>query len=225
MSLIESLHDRHIVNRRIRVISSHLSNLMPERVSVLDVGCGDGKIAWLLGQQRPDLKLTGVEVLVRDNTPIPIQPFNGQELPFSDNSFDVVSFVDVLHHCTQPMELLREAHRVARREIIIKDHCLMGIAAHTTLRFMDWVGNHRYGVALPYNYWRSDQWQFAFADLKMVVEEYRGQLGLYCWPFSMLFDRKMHFMARLAITSAAPAITNNANKSNQAQDAEIFVNS
>jgi ubiquinone/menaquinone biosynthesis C-methylase UbiE len=117
MSLLESIHDRHVADRRVRVLCSHLANMVPENASVLDVGCGDGKIAWLLSQQRPDLSLTGVEVLVRDNTPIPIQPFNGQELPFNNHSFDVVSFVDVLHHCDRPIDLLREAHRVARRRL------------------------------------------------------------------------------------------------------------
>jgi hypothetical protein len=35
----------------------------------------------------------------------------------------------------------------------------------------------------------------------MVIDEYRGRLGLYGWPFSMLFDRRLHFMACLTIAA------------------------
>jgi hypothetical protein len=37
---------------------------------------------------------------------------------------DLIANVDVLHHTTEPMILLREASRVARQVILIKDHLL-----------------------------------------------------------------------------------------------------
>jgi hypothetical protein len=37
---------------------------------------------------------------------------------------DLIANVDVLHHTTEPMILLREAARVARQVILIKDHPL-----------------------------------------------------------------------------------------------------
>ena len=55
------------------------------------------------------------------------------------------------------MILLRETVRVARQVIVIKDHLLKGAFAYSTLRLMDWVGNARHDVALPYNYWTSAQ--------------------------------------------------------------------
>ena len=76
-------------------------------------------------------------------------------------------FIDVLHHTSDPRVLQREAARVSRRWIIIKDHARTGLGAGPTLRFMDWVGNARYGVALPYNYWRESQWNQAFAGLNL----------------------------------------------------------
>ena len=62
-------------------------------------------------------------------------------------------FVEVLHHTTDPLALPRESSRVARDCIIIKDHHLDNLAAAAVLRFMDWMGNARHGVILPYNYW------------------------------------------------------------------------
>ena len=45
-------------------------------------------------------------------------------------------FVDVLLHTLDPMILLREAIRVARQTVVIKDHTLDGLLAGPTLRAM-----------------------------------------------------------------------------------------
>ncbi len=198
MNLVEHVHGRYVASRRARVIAARLANLVPTGASVLDVGCGDGEIASLLQQRRRDVTVRGVDVLVRAGTRVPVEEFDGRKLPFADGAFDAVTFVDVLHHCQWPVELLAEARRVARRAIIVKDHALQGFGAERTLQFMDGVGNRRYGVALPYNYFRPDQWSDAFTLLGLVVEQIDDQLGLYPWPLTLAFDRRLHFVARLA---------------------------
>jgi SAM-dependent methyltransferase len=154
-------------------------------------------VAKLLLGQRPDLKLSGVDVLVRENTAIPVEHFDGTTLPQAEGAKDAVMFVDVLHHTGDPLVLLREAVRVSRRWILIKDHTREGLAAETTLRFMDRVGNARYGVALPYNYWTAGQWQAAFAELKLRPVRSVASLGLYPWWADWLFGRRLHFIALL----------------------------
>jgi hypothetical protein len=93
--------------------------------------------------------------------------------------------------------LLREARRVARRSVLIKDHALNGFLAYPTLRFMDWVGNAPHGVVLPYNYWAEAQWQRAFGEVGLEVERKVTELGLYPFPASLLFERRLHFIASL----------------------------
>jgi SAM-dependent methyltransferase len=203
MKLIEAAHGSYVAGRRARVIAARLAEVVPAHATVLDVGCGDGEIAWLLNQRRPDLKLTGVDVLVREQTHVPVTPFDGRTLPFADDSFDVLTFIDVLHHCERPIELLAEARRVARQAIVIKDHSLEGVLAERTLKFMDGVGNRRYGVALPYNYLRPDQWAAAFDELGLALEQRIDRLGLYPWPLSLAFDRRLHFLARLSVPTKA----------------------
>ena len=198
ISGLEAAHERHIARRRARVLSQHLAEIIPHDASLLDVGCGDGEIACMVGRTRPDLKFRGVDVLVRPQTLIPVELYDGVTLPCADNAYDVVTLIDVLHHCDKPKDVLREAGRVARQAVAIKDHVREGFAAEATLRLMDWVGNHRHGVALPYNYWRSSEWKNAFVELGMIVERLSGRLGLYPWPASLLFDRSLHFVARLA---------------------------
>lgn len=199
MSLIGRLHARHVFGRRIRVLADQLARLLPSEAEVLDVGCGDGSLDRLLLAQRPDLRISGVDVLERPRTAIPVRLFDGRHLPLDDASVDVVMFVDVLHHTDDPAVLLREARRVARQAIVLKDHCRDGLLAGPTLRLMDWVGNAHHGVVLPYNYWPEARWRATFAELGLVPDRWTAQIDLYPWPLSALFGRRLHFVARLQL--------------------------
>jgi SAM-dependent methyltransferase len=126
-----------------------------------------------------------------------VEIFDGSRIPFADTSFDAVLFSDVLHHTNDPAVLLREAWRVAGQCVLIKDHYRKGIAATQRLRFMDWVGNARFGVALPCNYWAESQWQKAWQEIGLQREELITQLGLYPAPPNWFFGAQLHFMARL----------------------------
>src|SRR5215213_8603621 len=101
-------------NRRIWVLSRALAKAIPGRGTVLDIGSGDGQLASVLMQLRPDLKIQGVDVVPRRKTLIPISQYDGVTLPFDDRSFDYVTIVDVLHHTPDPAVVLAEASRVAR---------------------------------------------------------------------------------------------------------------
>jgi SAM-dependent methyltransferase len=164
---------------------------------VLDVGCGDGTLDSLMLGARPDVSIHGIDVLVRPETRIPVTQFDGNRIPFEDASFDAVLFVDVLHHTLDPLALMREASRVSRHCLVIKDHTRDGLLAGPTLRFMDWVGNAHHGVVLPYNYWPEWRWHAAFETLDLAVEQWIAEIGLYPWPANLLFDRHLHFVARL----------------------------
>lgn len=201
MSVIEAVHGGYVAGRRIRVLRDVIAPLVPTdrgtRLSLLDVGSGDGTLAAGLAAVRPDLAVSGIDVLVREGTPIPIAPFDGQRIPMDDRSVDCVLLVDVLHHTDDPTVLLREARRVARRAVILKDHLRDRLLAGPTLRFMDWVGNARFGVALPYNYLRRAEWDAAFRAARLSVDAWRQDLPLYPAPASLLFGGSLHFAARL----------------------------
>ena len=156
----------------------------------------DGRLAVLLREKRPDLVVEGVDVLQRDKTWLPVRQFDGQTIPANAASVDVVMFIDVLHHTDDPYVLLREAVRVARKSIIIKDHLINGFLAEPTLRFMDRIGNARYGVAPPGNYWHRSQWDEAFETLALTPVDWLEKLGLYPKIVDMWFGRSLHFLAR-----------------------------
>ncbi len=198
MSIIGKIHQRYVFRRRVHVLTEHLAPLFPNNASVLDVGCGDGSIGSHIKEKRPDIRIEGIDVLVREKAIIPVTAFDGTLIPFGNDSFDVVIFVDVLHHTDNPTVLLREAKRVARQSVILKDHTRDGALAVHTLRFMDWIGNAHHGVALPYNYWSEAQWRAAFTSLNLEIRTWSRNLELYPWPGSLLFDRSLHFIADLA---------------------------
>lgn len=202
MSVVGTLHRNLVFGRRVRVLAGHLAAMLPQNARVLDVGCGDGQIDAAILAARPDVSITGVDVLTRPETHIRVVPFDGKRLPFADGMFDVVQFVDVLHHTDDPMILLREAARVANI-IVIKDHGRDGFLAGPTLRFMDWAGNAHHGVNLPYNYWPVERWRAAIGELGLKPTSWIDRVGLYPWPASIAFDRKLHFIARLEPASAA----------------------
>jgi SAM-dependent methyltransferase len=142
---------------------------------VLDVGTGDGSIAKAIALHRPDIKIEGIDVLIRPYTHIRVRLFDGEHIPLSEKTVDVVSFVDVLHHTSNARILLREAARVSRRYIVIKDHLREGPFAKATLQAMDWIGNYGHEVVLPYEHFR---------DTNLSPERWTESLGLYPFPFS-----------------------------------------
>ena len=197
MGLLAGLHGALVFDRRTRVLSERLAQMLPPNAEVLDVGCGDGSIDRLIGEHRPDVTISGVDLIVRPRTHIPVTAFDGKRIPFEDGAFDIVMFVDVLHHTDDPEALLREARRVARRTVVLKDHTRDGLLAGPTLRFRDWVGNAPHGIPLPYNYWPERRWHEAFARHGLTPSIWLNKLGLYAAPATWFFDRSLHFIARL----------------------------
>jgi len=197
MLWLDLVHGGPIHARRVRVLAKRLAPELPPNGSVLDVGAGDGSLAAQIARLRPDLRMHCVDVQVRTATALPVEPFDGAKLPYHDDAFDAVLLVDVLHHTLDPLALLREVRRVARLRILVKDHALEGPFAGVTLRFMDWVGNARHGVALPFNYWPRVVWQRAFHQLGLAIRSWEYHLALYPWPAGLLFDRSLHFIALL----------------------------
>ncbi|EME69320.1 methylase [Paramagnetospirillum caucaseum] len=196
-SLLREFHRRHFTTRRAEVLAARIAALLPQGASVLDVGCGNGLVESLMLRRRPDLSAQGVDIRIRPECLIPAREYDGKTIPLADDSVDYAMIIDVLHHTDDPEVLMREACRVARKGLVIKDHLIHGLFAESTLKLMDWAGNAPYGTVLTYNFWAEEQWRAAWLRLGLRVTDWQGALGIYGWPLTLMCDRSLHFLARL----------------------------
>ena len=183
-------------NRRIDRLSSVLMQYLPDDINtLLDFGCGTGKISSNIAISRPKMKIIGLDTLVRPETYISVQEFNGKgKLPFESSTFDAVMAIDVIHHTHNPREVFEKLVEVSNGYIIIKDHIANTFLDRITLKFMDFIGNKPYGVSLPYNYLSQIQWEDLFKNNDLKVKKVIYKLNLYPKPFDFIFGRNLHFL-------------------------------
>ena len=103
---------------RLRDQAEALADYLSQGESLLDVGCGTGHLSAYV-QEMYGAEPSGVDVKDFRQAQIPFLPFDGTSIPFADKAFDHVVLSEVLHHSHDPMALIRECHRVARRSIIV----------------------------------------------------------------------------------------------------------
>ena len=99
----------------------------PAGASVLDVGTGPGRLLSELAAQRPDLRLTGIDLspsmievarqrlaALGPQAPIRLDVGDGGQMPYPDRSFDLVVSTVSMHHWQEPGRVVAEAYRVLR---------------------------------------------------------------------------------------------------------------
>lgn len=197
MSLLNYFHRHLVYQRRIQRLTTLLATIIPHNANILDVGCGDGLLDCEIKKKRPDLNISGIDVLLRPQTHIPVIQFDGFHIPYESKTFDIVMLIDVLHHAANPDHLMSEALRVSKTGIIIKDHIADSKFQFYLLKLMDWTGNVSHGVRLPYNYWSTKKWNTQYHRMQLKKNLYQTTLHLYPCPVSLLFDSTLHFIVIL----------------------------
>jgi SAM-dependent methyltransferase len=139
---------------------SYLRPALEPSWSVLDVGCGEGWVCAELAHEGREV--TGIDIVDVRKTALPsFQLWNGEQLPFPDESYDVVALVFVLHHVPNELKpgLLREARRVARQRVFILED-----TPRTPLdRLAGWMHGRRHrrqiGSTADFGFYTQREWE------------------------------------------------------------------
>ncbi|OGS11158.1 MAG: hypothetical protein A2285_04220 [Elusimicrobia bacterium RIFOXYA12_FULL_57_11] len=116
-----------IANRRLTDVVLECVDLKNRRV--LDIGCGDGTYTFELLDRAAPLSMTGVDAAAeavalatnkRGGRNLDFITCGADKLPFAPDSFDIAHMRGLLHHLGNPIEVLREALRVAPEIIIVE---------------------------------------------------------------------------------------------------------
>ncbi len=152
---------------------------LPAKSRVLDIGAGKGGVTRLLRRWGYDT----VPVDVRDSSNFDdVRPllYDGRNLPFSDNSFDVVLLLTVLHHTPNPDAVLAEAARVCRRRVIILEDTYYAPLKRRLLWVADSLMNREFR-SHPHTNRTRRQWRDTLAGmgLDLVAESNERVLGFF----------------------------------------------
>ena len=151
---------------KIQRISEHLS----KKDKILDIGTGPGSVCLLLN--REGYNLTPVDVIDQTlSSEVKPDIYNGEKLPYKDSSFDTALILTVLHHISNPEEILSEAMRVANKIIIIEDIYSNPIQKYLTF-IVDSIVNMEF-AGHPHSNKSDTEWKITFNKLGLKLKATR----------------------------------------------------
>jgi ubiquinone/menaquinone biosynthesis C-methylase UbiE len=148
-------------------------DFIKEGSKILDLGCGPAIVANEF-QNFFKAKVTGVDIKDFRIFPIQFKVFDGENLPFKDNSFDIVLISYVLHHVENQSKILKEAKRVGKRIIIFED-LPEGILAKLRCYLHQFTWNIFFGKNFKnLNFKTKREWEefFKGLGLKIIAKKY-----------------------------------------------------
>lgn len=135
-----------------------LSPYINKGEKILDFGCGDLALAFLISKKIRGIHIVGMDVVRPINKPSRVQfiLYNGNKLPFNDNSFDLIYAYHVLHHIKKPYEALAECLRVSAKRVILVESIVRSLIELPGLITMDYLANigRKEKIPMPFTFLR-----------------------------------------------------------------------
>ncbi|MFC1850634.1 class I SAM-dependent methyltransferase [candidate division CSSED10-310 bacterium] len=164
--------------RRAHFILDRIGAHLPP--ALLDFGCGNG--ALVAACRERSIKAVGVDVGINLLFPIPMVHYDGQKLPFQDNSIEAVSALFVLHHTPDPVKALQELTRVTRHKLLIIEDVWYNRHQKFWLHFFHYLfeyfmamanlfGQSRWKVSTSFHFRTEQEWLHIFRDLRLKHRE------------------------------------------------------
>lgn len=167
------------LDRRAEYFTGLFEKYLPRGSRVLDIGGGWGFYAGPLERR-------GHEVIVLDvRCPgyqlSPVVLYDGQRIPFADQSFDVSLLITTLHHVPAPEALIAETRRVTRsRLIVVEDLYHHSLGRYWTI-LRDQIYNFEF-FGHPCNFKKREEWLYLFQQcgFSLLAEQ-----QVYTWLLGM----------------------------------------
>ncbi len=116
-----------IEKRLLKGFFAKLDTLLPVSTParILEVGVGEGKVATRLAQRYPTAQITGLDLPDENlrnhwaTTNVTGLFASAEQIPFADNTFDLVLAIEMLEHVKRPGQVLSEIQRVANGPVVL----------------------------------------------------------------------------------------------------------
>lgn len=173
---------RKMINRgiefRLQDILNEILPLLKKGETVLDLGSGTGHTARALIKKGFEVRCVDYSDMNIFEETKPIL-YDGVNLPFEKNSFDTALLITVLHHTPDPIRIIKETSRVAKKIIIMED-TYNNIFQKWAVFVMDSIGNMEF-FGHPHTNKTDSQWkkEFKKMGLKIKLAKKRKYWGIF----------------------------------------------
>ncbi len=164
---------------REEIIVEHVKAFLPAKQHVVEIGAGNGLVAQML-HDATGAEFTLLDVVDYNRSKLPMRVYDGKNVPFEDDAFDLALLIFVLHHNPDPRPLMREALRIARRGVLVVENDTRGFFKKPFTRLVDSLEFVRRGVPPNYFVKSTDEWLEFFRVLPArATELHRFEIGWY----------------------------------------------
>lgn len=178
-----------LIERFLRTVIREARILRPK--TILEAGCGEGFILDRLykagvGEKRIGIDFSddAIELAKKERPHLDVRKGDIYNIPFKDNSFDLVICCEVLEHLEQPEKALAELERVTKNYVILSvpNEPVFKLANFLRGKNILRLGNDREHV----NHWSGDSFE------KFVGDKFNVFTRRQPFPWTLLVGEKKH---------------------------------
>ena len=171
--------------------------------NILDFGSGNMYLAERIAEKLPQTKITGIDVIEDQNFDnnllvqfpnISFLKYDGEKIPFDDNTFDYAIASAVMHHTPDPEYFLSELKRVTKKggSVILVEEMYHNLPDKLYIMAEDFVFNKlKKDVLIPLNFRSYNQYKNEF-----IKQEFNVAFEGYVRPS---FPWKHHYVFKLGV--------------------------
>jgi len=162
---------------------NRINSYLPENAVALEVGCGNGAFLHSLEKARPDLTLTGVDIVdpgVFENSKVTFLTGQLEDKDIEESSVDLIFFDDLIEHVEDPVKFLNVCHRLLKPNGVIYGITPDHGSVDRLIFNKYWAGYHypRHTFLFDHNNIRQILMKTGFTDIKL-----KGSNGLWVKSF------------------------------------------